>query len=536
MRSPRSLSALSLSISIVFVLHLGAPATASAAENAPAAAAAIGQAPGAAAIGQAPGAALWARLLAPTPVVDDLRELTDRIGGRPTGSPAAARAVEWGLGRFREAGLEDVRAEPYTAPRLWLPGAESGEITAPVFPAETPGGRRLRVAGMAFSSPTPAAGLAAEVVDVGAGDEAGFAAAAAAGAGGAGLRGRWALVHSEPMKGIDDLFKEYLVTPGILSRARRAGAAGILWMSTRSGKLLYRHNLALDGSLAPLPGAVVEREGAERIARLLAAGEKVTVRLALASEAPAAARAENAVAEIRGREHPDEVVILGAHLDSWDLGRGALDNGCNAALVIDVARQAMALARAGMRPRRTLRFVLYTGEEQGTFGSWGEVANHRGELDRVKAQIVFDEGTGRTSGFSLGGRADLRPSVEAALAPAAGLGPFVHTVDAFVGTDNYDYLVEGVPTLVANQDAAPYLPDYHAESDTFDKADLRELKSNAAIAGILAWNLADAAGPLPPRQSRAEVEALLKATGLAEQMKTFGLWEDFARGARGRRP
>ncbi len=370
-----------------------------------------------------------------------------------------------------------------------------------MFPTETPTSRRLRVAGMAFSSPTPAAGLAAEVVDVGAGDEAGFAAAAAGGAGGAGVKGRWALVHSEPMKSIDDLFKEYLVTPGILARARRAGAAGILWMSTRSGKLLYRHNLALDGSLAPLPGAVVEREGAQRIARLLAAGETVTVRLTLASEAPAAARAENAVAEIRGREHPEEVVILGAHLDSWDLGRGALDNGCNAALVIDVARQAMALARAGMRPRRTLRFVLYTGEEQGTFGSWGEVANHRGELDRVKAQIVFDEGTGRTTGFSLGGRADLRPSVEAALAPAAGLGPFVHTVDAFVGTDNYDYLVEGVPTLVANQDAAPYLPDYHAESDTFDKADLRELKANAAIAGILAWNLADAAGPLPPRQT-----------------------------------
>ena len=229
------------------------------------------------------------------------------------------------------------------------------------------------------------------------------------------------------------------------------------------------------------------------------------------------------------------MVILGAHLDSWELGRGALDNGCNAALVIDVARQSMALARSGLRPRRTLRFVLYTGEEQGTFGSWGEVANHRAELDRVKAQVVFDEGTGRTSGFALGGRADWRPAVEAALAPAAGLGPFVHTVDAFVGTDNYDYLIEGVPTLVANQDAAPYLPDYHAESDTFDKADLREEKANAAIAGVLVWNLA-AAPALPPRQSRAEVEALLKATGLADQMKTFGLWDFFESGARGRRP
>jgi carboxypeptidase Q len=92
-----------------------------------------------------------------------------------------------------------------------------------------------------------------------------------------------------------------------------------------------------------------------------------------------------------------------------------------------------------------------------------------------------------------------------------------------------------VPTLVANQDAAPYLPDYHAESDTFDKADLRELKANAAIAGVLVWNLAGAPA-LPSRQSRAEVENLLKSTGLADQMKTFGLWESFATGARGRRP
>ena len=188
-----------------------------------------------------------------------------------------------------------------------------------------------------------------------------------------------------------------------------------------------------------------------------------------------------------------------------------------------------------MRPRRTLRFVLYSGEEAGLFGSFGEVRAHRSELDRVKAQVIYDEGTGRTSGFSLGGRADLAPAVEEALAAAGALGPFVQTTDAFVGTDNYDYLVEGVPNLVANQAGAPYLPDYHAESDTYDKADLRELKANAAIAGVLVWGLADRAA-IPPRQSRAAVLALLKATGLDEQMKTFGLWESFEKGARGREP
>jgi len=481
---------------------------------------------------EAPGAAarLMERALAPTPILEDLRQLTDTIGGRPTGSAALERAVDWGLVKFREAGLENVRAEAYAAPRTWLAGAASATIIAPRAAWATPGSERLRVAAMPFSTATPADGLEAEVVDVGEGDAPAFAAA------GAGVAGRLALFHTAPMRSIDDLFREYMETHGRLARAREARAAGILWMSTRPGRLLYRHNMTLDGSLYPLPGAVVEREGALRLARLIAAGETVRLRLVLDSRTGVDTPARNAVAEIRGREKPDEAVILGAHLDSWDLGQGALDNGCNAALVIDAARQSAALAREGTRPRRTLRFVLYTGEEAGLWGSFAEVRRHRSELDRVKAQIVFDIGSGKTTGFSLGGRADLQPAVEAALLPARARGPFTQTTDAFIGTDNYDYLVEGVPTLVANQDGRPYLADYHAESDTFDKVDQEQLKANAAIAAVVAWGLADLPAAPAPRQTRAEVEALAQATGLAEQMKLFGLWDPFVSGARGRAP
>jgi Zn-dependent M28 family amino/carboxypeptidase len=272
-----------------------------------------------------------------------------------------------------------------------------------------------------------------------------------------------------------------------------------------------------------------------RIARFLAKGATVRVRATLTAATPENALARNVVAEVRGRERPDEVVILGAHLDSWDLGRGALDDGCNVALVLDVARQAAALARYGHRPRRTLRFALYTGEEQGLFGSWQQVRRQREVLDRVKAQVIVDVGSGRITGFSLGGRADLRAAAEEALAPARALGPFTHTVEAFLGTDNFDYLLEGVPTLVANQEGVPYLPDYHADSDTFDKVDARELKYNAAVTGVLVWGLADRAQPPAPRQTRGEVEKLVQATGLAHQMKTFGLWDAFAKGERGRR-
>jgi Zn-dependent M28 family amino/carboxypeptidase len=478
--------------------------------------------------GPDPAEQVMARMLAQTPVMDDLRELTDSIGGRPTGSPALDKAIEWAQARFSAAGLENVHAWSYTAPRNWLPRVETGEIVSPRYAAQPEDRNQLRVAAMPFSPSTPAAGLEAEVVDVGRGEAADFAAA------GARVKGRWVLVHTEPMKSIDDLFKEYLITPPRLASAVKAGAAGVLWMSNRPGRLLYRHNLTLDGSMATLPGAVIEREGAERIARLVKAGGVVKVRVVLGVDIKDKAVDRNVVAEIKGGERPDEVVILGAHLDSWDLGRGALDNGCNAAMVIDVARQMMAQAKDGRRPRRTVRFVLYTGEELGTYGSWFDAHDHRAELDKLRAVIIWDIGTGRTTGMSLGGRADMAAAVAKALAPAAAFGPFTNTPDAFIGTDNYDYLIEGVPTLVANQDGGPYLADYHAESDTLDKVDTRELKINGAIAAVLTWNVADAAQPLAPRQSRKDIATLLKSTGLEDQMKVFGLWTDFASGRRGR--
>ncbi|MBV8756461.1 MAG: M28 family peptidase [Deltaproteobacteria bacterium] len=462
---------------------------------------------------------LIARLTGPTAVLDDLRDLVDGIGGRPTGSPALDRAIDWSLARFKDAGVDRVVAEDYVAPRTWLPRVETVEVTAP-------GTTVLRAAAMPFSRAV--AGVEAEVVDVGAPDSGQI------GKLGGSLKGKWLLVHSAPLRSLEDLFKEYLETPVVFAAASKVGAAGVLWMSGRPSRQLYRHNITLDGTLGAVPGILIEHEGGMRIADLLAAGTHVKVKVTIATDVVENAKARNVVAEIKGREKPDEVVVIGAHLDSWDLGRGALDDGCNVALVIDIARQLAALATDGQRPRRTIRFVLYTGEELGLYGSWLDAHNHRADLDKIDAMIEYDIGTGRTLGFSLGGRSDLEAGVTRALAPVAGLGPFTHTADAFVGTDNYDYLLEGVPNLVANQDGAPYLADYHAESDTLDKVDARELKLNSVIAGVLVWGLAEDPKRLGARQSRREIEALVKATGLDVQMRTFGLWNDFAAGRRGR--
>ena len=462
------------------------------------------------------------RTLGQTPIVADLEYLTDEIGGRPTGSVALEQALDWGVERFREAGLENVRREPYTAALLWLPGTEFGEMIQPKR-------RSLRVVALPFSSGTGSSGIEADVVAVGHGDAADFAGVKEK------LRGRWALVSTEPMRRIEDLDAEYLMAPPIFSAAFKAGAVGVLWTSTRPGRLLYRHPVRFDDTTDRLPGAMLEREEALQILRLLSKGQTVRLRINTAPRIIERGSAANIVGEIRGEEKADEFVLLAAHLDSWDLGQGALDNGCNSVLVMDAARQIAAVAKAH-RPVRTIRFVLFTGEEDGFLGSKADTQLHREDLDRTVAMVTFDTGTGRTTGFSTGGRADLVAAADAALAPVEGLGPFTQTSDAFVGTDNYDYLIEGVPNFVANQDVDPYLPHYHASTDTFDKVDVREMKVNTAIAAVFVWDLANAQAPPGPRQTRAEVEGLIKATGLDKQMQTYHLMDDFLSGKRGRAP
>src|SRR5262249_29467820 len=144
---------------------------------------------------------------------------------------------------------------------------------------------------------------------------------------------------------------------------------------------------------------------------------------------------ENVVAEIRGREKPDEFVILGAHLDSWDLGSGALDNGCDAAMVIDAARVIHA---SGSLPVRSIRFILFTGEEQGMLGSWAYASAHRPELDNMDAGIFFDSGTGPVTGYTLSGRKDALAAVREALEPVQSLGVKQFPLDARVDTDSLD--------------------------------------------------------------------------------------------------
>jgi carboxypeptidase Q len=458
--------------------------------------------------------------LGASPLEQNLRYMTDTIGGRVTGSAAAERAVGWAVEAFRHAGVDEVHTEKFSVAVGWSEGHTRIEVLSPEpFP--------VRAVSIGWSPAIPGDGISTKVVDVGSGDDAGFAKV------GAAANGSIVLIHQNILVTWEDLLGEYQVAPQIISRAVNSGAVAIFWMATRPNLLLYRHTVSAAGELEKLPQAVLAREDAERMARFLAGGQNVSVHFELPNRITGPVNSENVVAEIRGREKPDEFVILGAHLDSWELGTGALDNGSNAALVIDAAR---VIKSSGSVPRRSIRFVLFTGEEQGMLGSWAYSRKHRDELDRMVAAVIFDSGIGAVTGYSLGGRKDTLPAVREALEPVASLGVKDFTLDAESGTDNFDFLLEGVPTLVANQEPANYMLNYHAASDTFDKVDMPQLKKHVAIAAVTAYALADRQDRIGPRQSRAQVEQLLKDTSLEKDMQDQSLWPLWQKGARGRQP
>ena len=458
--------------------------------------------------------------LGASPLEDNLRYLTDTIGGRVTGSAQSAAAIDWAVSALRSAGASEVHTEKFTMPTGWAEGhTEAQIVSSPAFP--------VRLVSIGWSPPTPAGGITANIVDVGSGDDTGFANA------GAAAKSAIVLVHTKVLASWEDLAREYEIDPGIIDNAKKAGAAAIFWMSTRPNLLLYRHTIAQSGQIEPIPQAVVAREDAERMARFLAAGQSVRVRFDMPNHVTGPVESANVMGEIRGREKPNEFVVLGAHLDSWELGTGALDNGCNDAMVIDAAR---VIHSSGSIPRRSIRFVLFTGEEQGMVGSEAYAKAHRAELDEMAAAILFDSGTGPVTGYSVGVRGDAIPALRDALAPVKSLGVKDFTVDASVDTDNFDFMLEGVPTLVANQDPANYLLNYHAASDTFDKVDLTALKRQVAIAAVSAYALADSETRIGKRLSRAELDQLIKDEGLDQVMKFEGIWPAWEKGERGRQP
>jgi hypothetical protein len=461
---------------------------------------------------------LIAEALKPSALETNLRRLTDEVGGRVPGTPAVERAVEWGVAAFKEAGADSVHTEEFTIQQSWAEGAT--EMIASLYSGAS---FRVRAVSVAWA-PTLVAAKHVPAVYVGMGTAAEFAKVGS-------VEGRLVLVDSKVLATWDDLFAEYERAPAVIDQAVKGKAKAIAFMATRERGILYRHTNSVSGEIDRIPQVVVAREDGERMARLLTTGIPVWADLAIPNKVGGAIKTRNVVAELRGRERPEEFVVLGAHLDSWELGTGALDNGCNAALVIDALR---AIKASGLKPRRTIRFILFSGEEEGLIGSRMYTVAHRGELDKAAGVVVFDAGTGKTHAFSVGGRKDVMDTAALLVAPLEQFGANKLLPNAESGTDHFDFMLEGVPTFVAEQDEANYLENYHATTDTFDKVDFAQLKKHVAEAAELSFALADREGRIGPRLKRAQIEQTLHETHLDQEMKDMGMWEEWEKGKRGR--
>lgn len=449
----------------------------------------------------------------------NLRTLCDEIGPRLTGTPAMERAAQWALGRFEDAAVDSSWLEMFELPRSWRDGGAEIEVAAPVAFA-------VSSVATAWSPATPDGG--AVELDV--------VLAAKLGAGGVKrlgdrAKGRAVLVLLDEAKSFYAMGMQQSHAMVAMREAGEVGAAAVLFASMKPDRVLFRHTHTVDAQLDPVPSAVLGREDALRLGRLIESGESAKVRVSIPSVVGGAIKGLNVVAEIRGSELPEEVVILGAHLDSWDMGTGCLDNGVNVALVLEAAR---AIVASGKRPKRTIRFILFDGEESGLFGSRAYVERHHDKLDSVKAVIVHDMGQDQIQGYSLGGRPELESGLRAAMSRLDEGRGMKHTRNAFLGSDHFDFQIEGIPALVAIQDTGSYVLPYHSEVDTFDKVNIHRVRANTRVAAATVFGIADSEDGIGERLDRDAVGAILRRTGLAAQMKFLGLWDDWESGERGR--
>ena len=455
---------------------------------------------------------LVAAMLTDTPLESDLQHLCDVIGGRETGSDANDAAVQWAFAQMKADSL-DVQLEEFTMPSLWLESAttasvhERGEkIFSPLVVSKyhSPVGEHRSAVAFARK------GAQEDFTDV-------------------DVKGKWVLVETEKCMDIAGLFAEYTQAYRVEELARASGAAGVIYMSSRPKKLLYRFTTSR-GVQTQLPQIVMAREDAKRCIRLIESGASLELTVKISAEESDQFTSHNVIAEIPGTDLADEIILIGAHIDSWALGTGANDNGCNVALVMDIARQMM---RLGIKPRRTIRFALWNGEEQGFFGSHTYTLDHADELDQHQMAMSIDIGSGKIIGFFTNGDERHYDQLDRYLAAVSALGPFLHIPNAIVGTDNLDFLLQGIPNLVANHKPYNYGLNYHASSDTYDKVDLQSLKLNSAIIAAVTLGYANEPNLATDRMTRAQLDKVIKDQSLEFSLRMFDLWNDWTAGKRG---
>ena len=401
--------------------------------------------------------------------------LTETFGHRFSGSESLERAIDWTLAEMKKDSLDGVRGEPVMVPR-WVRGTESIELVSPRHQV-------LPMLGLGGSIATPAQGITGDVMVVTSYDDLRARAAEA--------RGKIVLFNVP--------FTNYGQTVqyrggGAVAAARVGAVASIIRSVTPySQRTPHTGGMAYNDSVPKIPHAAITPEDADMITRMISRGQRVTVKLTMSARTMPDAPSRNVVAELRGTSAPDEVVVMGGHIDSWDVGRGAMDDAGGVVVAWEAIR---ILKELGLRPRRTIRVVGWTNEENGTRGGNGYRDAHRAELDKHIAAIESDAGVFKPLGFGFTGSDSAFVLVRQIGALLAGIGAG-DIARGGGGADIGPIMALGVPGLGLNTDGTRYFWYHHTDADTVDKLDQRDVALCVATMAVMAYVLADMPERLP---------------------------------------
>jgi carboxypeptidase Q len=456
--------------------------------------------------------ALIAQAMDRSQVMENLRHLSDAIGPRLSGSAAMRKSNEWVAERFRAYGLS-ASLEAYPFGVTWERGPISVHLASPFR-------RALLAYSWAWTEGTGGRAVKGPVVRIS------IANAEELEASRDRIRGAWVMLN-EPsfvwnpdgpaMTAADSAARRAEVErrqqaasanadTSAAARERRQqfgidrpfllkkyGALGTITDGSKEHALV-----TMSGSpnrVSPLPNIVVSHEDYLMLARQVEANLAPTIEATIDNRIGTAPVEQwNTVGEIRGTEHPGQVVIIGAHLDSWDHAQGVTDNGASSMAVVEAAR---IIAQSGLKPKRTIRFILFSGEEQGLLGSRAYAAAHAAEADSIQAVMVLDNGTGMILGQALQGRNELEQLWKDLLAPVAQLGAGRVRQANKGGTDHLAFVPYGVPAFNFDQEPRGYNHTHHSQSDTFDKAIASDLRQASAVMAVTAFELANLPELLP---------------------------------------
>ena len=447
--------------------------------------------------GQVRPSASWVRLqeaaLASEEGYQKLGWLCDRIGNRLSGSKQLEQAIQWAVTTMKAEGFDNVHTEKVMVPH-WVRGREFGELLSPKP-------TRLNLLGLGGTAPTPKGGLTADVVVVGSFEE-------LKALGEAKVKGKIVC--------FDVPFTDYGTTVayrgnGAIEAAKLGGVAALI-RSVSPVSLDTPHTGAMryDKDVPRIPAAALTLESTTQMRRMQERGDRITMKLELENKTLPDIESANVVAEIRGSEKPEEIVLISGHLDSWDVGQGAQDDGVGCMNVWEAAR---LIRQVGLKPKRTIRVVLFTNEENGLRGGLAYRDAHKAELPLHLAMLESDGGNGLIRGFELelagirgGGNqasAEALPSAQTEiLEKLRAFAPAFETLGGGIfaaghsGADIGPSVQLGVPGIGVDHHGGHYWDIHHTWADTFDKVDKKTMQKNIAIIATLTYLLADLPGTL----------------------------------------